>query len=93
MNYPPQANQTSRKAKKKLLNRREIEILQLVACDLTDKEIAEQLSLSTRTINNNLLYAYAKLGVSGRAGAVATALAKGLIDPCPVPSDRDENEE
>ncbi len=62
-----------------LLNEREREVLQLVANDLTDQEIAARLHLSVRTVSNQLHQIYSKLGVKGRAGAVITAVTRGLI--------------
>lgn len=62
------------------LNEREREILQLVARDYTDQEIADHLQVSARTVSNQLHYIYAKLGVRGRTGAVIEALTKGLIN-------------
>lgn len=62
------------------LNKRELEVLKLVAADQTNKQIAESLQISQKTVNNHLLYVYAKLGVNGRAGAVAIAIAKGLLE-------------
>ncbi len=70
---------TRRVATQSLLNEREKEILQLVASDLTDHEIAEHLHISARTVSNQLHYIYYKLGVKGRAGAVIAALTQGLI--------------
>jgi DNA-binding CsgD family transcriptional regulator len=35
---------------------------------MASKDIAERLYLSVRTVNNHLQHAYAKLGVSSRAG-------------------------
>lgn len=64
-----------------LLNARERDILRLVANDLTDHEIATYLGVSVRTINSQLHLIYAKLGVRGRAGAVALAFVKGLLPP------------
>ncbi len=61
------------------MNKREVEILQLVALDMSDQEIADRLQVSVRTVNNQLAYIYAKLGVKGRAGAVAVSFARGLI--------------
>ena len=62
------------------LSQQERETLHLVANDLTDHEIAEELGLSVRTVNNRLSQIYLKLGVKGRAGAVVMALARGIID-------------
>lgn len=61
------------------LSEREKEILQLVAADMKDQEIAEHLQVSARTVSNQLHHIYAKLGVRGRTGAVIAALNKGLI--------------
>ncbi|MBF6613402.1 MAG: response regulator transcription factor [Chloroflexi bacterium] len=63
----------------RLLNDREKEILQLAADDLTDQAIADRLGISVRTVNNHLRYIYSKLGVRGRAGAVAAAIARRII--------------
>jgi DNA-binding CsgD family transcriptional regulator len=48
------------------LTRREREIAELAARDLSSREIAEQLVLSARTVENHLQRAYEKLGVRGR---------------------------
>lgn len=67
-----------------LLSPFEKEILCLLSADLKDKEIAERLGTTDRTITYNLLKIYAKLGVSTRAGAVGEALSKGIISPYQV---------
>ena len=51
------------------LSPRELEVLELVAAGLTNEEIAERLSLSVRTVERHLSNVYAKLRVSGKAGA------------------------
>ncbi len=58
------------------LSGREREIAMLAAEGMTSKDIAERLYLSVRTVNNHLQHAYAKLGVSSRAG-LARALRSG----------------
>ncbi len=50
------------------LSDREREIVMLAAEGMTSKDIAERLYLSVRTVDNHLQHAYAKLGVSSRAG-------------------------
>jgi DNA-binding NarL/FixJ family response regulator len=58
------------------LSGRELEIAELVASGKTNREIAGQLYLSQKTVENHLSRTYAKLGVSGRAalaGAVERA--------------------
>ncbi|HEX8227791.1 MAG TPA: LuxR C-terminal-related transcriptional regulator [Chloroflexia bacterium] len=62
-----------------ILNAREREILDLVSNDLADREIAERLNVSVRTINNHLRHIYAKLHVRTRLGAVLAAVSRGLI--------------
>lgn len=49
------------------LTKREREIVALAARGLTNKEIADSLVISVRTVDNHLSNAYAKLGVSTRA--------------------------
>jgi DNA-binding NarL/FixJ family response regulator len=49
------------------LTDREREIATLAAQGLTSRAIAEQLVVSTRTIENHLQRVYMKMGVSGRA--------------------------
>ena len=58
------------------LTGREREIAMLAAEGMASKDIAERLYLSVRTVDNHLQHAYAKLGVSSRAG-LARALGSG----------------
>lgn len=53
------------------LTRREREIVQLAADGLSDREIAERLVVSVRTVESHLHNAYPKLGVEGREGLFA----------------------
>jgi DNA-binding CsgD family transcriptional regulator len=58
-----------------MLTGRERQIAKLAAAGVPSKEIADQLYLSARTVDNHLLRVYAKLGVAGRselAGALRT---------------------
>jgi DNA-binding CsgD family transcriptional regulator len=57
---------TRREPELAALTNREREIATLAAQGLTSRQIAEQLSLSTRTIDNHLQNAFGKLGVTGR---------------------------
>lgn len=53
------------------LTSRERQVARLAAAGVPSKEIADQLYLSARTVDNHLLRVYAKLGVSGRAELAA----------------------
>jgi len=55
------------------LNRREREILGLVAEGLENHEIAERLFIAEQTVKNNLSSLYTKLGVRDRAKLVKVA--------------------
>jgi DNA-binding CsgD family transcriptional regulator len=56
------------------LSRREREVAELAAAGLANAQIAQRLTLSTRTVESHLYQAYAKLGVAGRDD-LAAALA------------------
>ncbi|MGA7672493.1 MAG: response regulator transcription factor, partial [Nitrolancea sp.] len=60
------------------LTAREGEVLRLLAGGLSNGEIAEQLSLSPRTINAHLTNIYGKLDVSSRGAAIRFALDNNL---------------
>src|SRR5262249_36000936 len=61
------------------LTQREAEVLRLVAAGLTNARVAEQLSLSPRTVNAHLTAIYTKLNVSSRAAAIRFALEHDLL--------------
>ncbi len=51
------------------LTQREREVLALVVAGLTNKGIGRQLGTTERTVRNQLVSVYQKLGVSSRVGA------------------------
>ncbi len=61
------------------LTAREVEVLRLVAQGLSDAQIAEQLVISSRTVNWHLTSIYSKLGVSSRAAATRYAMGQHLV--------------
>ncbi|MGN6360027.1 MAG: AAA family ATPase [Thermomicrobiales bacterium] len=60
------------------LSAREVEVLRLLTTGLTNRQIAEQLSLSTPTIKNHVAHILAKTGTDNRAAAAAFALRHNL---------------
>ncbi|WP_277211966.1 ATP-binding protein [Isoptericola croceus] len=61
------------------LTEREEQVLTLVAQGLSNRQIGEQLYISTKTVSVHVSNVLAKLGVSGRAEAVAVATRRGLL--------------
>jgi DNA-binding NarL/FixJ family response regulator len=59
-----------------LLSKREKEIVMLVMQGLTNREIAQQATLSEHTVKNYLLRVFDKLGVSNRAELIIYALQR-----------------
>src|SRR5207247_11365303 len=60
------------------LTAREVEVLRLLAQGLTDAQIAEQLVISPRTVNNHLTSIYQKIQVSSRSAATRYTVAQHL---------------
>jgi DNA-binding NarL/FixJ family response regulator len=60
------------------LTEREVEVLQLIAAGRSNREIADGLVLSTRTVERHVTNIYAKIDAHGRADATAYALRHGL---------------
>ena len=63
----------------------ELAVLQLLATDLSNREIGERLFLSPNTIKSHQRALYLKLGVHSRADAVARAAALGLLEQAESP--------
>ncbi len=61
------------------LTERELEVLQLVAEGLTNREIGERLFLALDTVKGHNRRIFAKLDVSTRTQAVARASELGLL--------------
>jgi DNA-binding response OmpR family regulator len=58
-----------------LLTEREIDVLRWLTCGKTNKDIADILGLSPRTVNKHLEHIYIKLGVETRTAAASVAMA------------------
>jgi DNA-binding NarL/FixJ family response regulator len=61
------------------LSARELEVLRLVAQGLSNAEIADQLSISPRTVKAHVSNLLGKLDVANRAAATRFAVEHGLI--------------
>jgi len=61
------------------LSDREVEVLRLVSRGFTNKEVAQKLEISARTVGHHLAHAYEKIGVTTRAGAAMFAMKNGIV--------------
>jgi len=67
----------ARKGVPEQLSQRELEVLKLAASCMSNKEIADQLLLSVRTVQSHLANIFSKLEVGSRTEAVLYALKEG----------------
>jgi DNA-binding NarL/FixJ family response regulator len=63
------------------LTRRELQVLRLLASGLDQREIASELSISSKTVSTHIQNLLGKLGVHSRAQAIAEAYRIGLMAP------------
>jgi DNA-binding NarL/FixJ family response regulator len=61
------------------LTQREVEVLRLIAAGRTDREIAEELIISVRTVTTHVSHLLNKTGVANRAEAATYAARHGLV--------------
>ena len=61
------------------LSAREIEVVQLMAGGMVNKEIAAQLMIGESTVKTHLIHIFNKLAVKGRTEAVAEAARRGIL--------------
>jgi len=61
------------------LTAREVEVLALVARGWSNKQIAQRLSVTPKTVSNHVEHIYAKIGVSSRAAATLYTTQQGLL--------------
>ncbi len=66
--------------KTETLSGREREVLTLVARGMSNKEVAQKLGISARTVQAHTIRVYDKLGVRTRAGASLRGSELGLLD-------------
>jgi DNA-binding NarL/FixJ family response regulator len=61
------------------LSERELEIIELVATGLTNSEIANQLMISKRTVDNHVSNVFTKTGAKNRIALINWAMDHGKI--------------
>ena len=61
------------------LTRRELEVLKMLSYGTYNKEIAEQLNISERTVKNHVSNIFKKIGVTDRTQAAVFAIRNNLI--------------
>ena len=61
------------------LRNRELEVLQLAAKGMTNKDIAQELVISERTVQTHFVNIFRKLNVGSRTEAVLHAMKQGWI--------------
>jgi DNA-binding NarL/FixJ family response regulator len=66
------------------LTPRELEILELIASGLVNKQVAQQLNLSLNTVRNHAQNVLYKLQAHSKLEAVATAVREGIISYPPA---------
>jgi DNA-binding NarL/FixJ family response regulator len=76
---PPHALSQSAPAYPAGLTVREVEVLRLVANGLTNAQIAQQLVISTRTVNAHMRSIYNKLEISSRTAATRFVIDHHLL--------------
>lgn len=62
------------------LTNREIEVLKLLAVGMYNKEIAETLNISERTVKNHVSNIFKKLNVTDRTQAAVFAIRNGIVN-------------
>lgn len=62
------------------LTRRELEVLKLLAIGMYNKEVAEKLDISERTVKNHVSNIFKKLEVTDRTQAAVFAIRNNIVD-------------
>ncbi|MFN8050673.1 MAG: HD domain-containing phosphohydrolase [Acidimicrobiales bacterium] len=61
------------------LTSREVDVLRLLALGLTNRQVAEELVISAKTVDHHVQHIYAKIGVSTRGAAALFAIEHGVM--------------
>ncbi|MFN8466362.1 MAG: response regulator transcription factor [Caldilineaceae bacterium] len=81
MNQPEASRQDAGRQPLEPLTARELEVLQLLAEGQTNRQIADRLIVTERTVKFHVSSILAKLGAGNRTEAVALANQRGLVKP------------
>jgi DNA-binding NarL/FixJ family response regulator len=77
---PPNiADQLAQRLGRNPLSTRELEVLQLLARGLRNREIGEKLHISENTVRNHVMSLLEKLGTTHRTEGIAIAVQQGLV--------------
>ena len=71
--------QPARPARPAQLTERELEVLRLIARGHAIKQMAQQLTISPKTVDTHIQHIYEKIGVSTRAAATLFAVEHDLL--------------
>jgi len=75
-----QVDESSKLKWKENLTDREIEVLRLAATGMSNKEIAERLSVTVRTVKAHISNVFAKMNVASRTEAILKAMREGGLE-------------
>jgi two-component system, NarL family, response regulator LiaR len=73
------------------LTDREIEVLELAAKGMSNKEIAEKLSVTVRTVKAHVSNVFVKMDVASRTEAILKAVREGWLELDKAPSGIDSD--
>lgn len=59
-------------------------LIELVACGLSNAEIAQRLDRSPATVRNRLSKLYARTGTQSRVQLIGLAISRGWVDPAQI---------
>jgi NarL family two-component system response regulator LiaR len=76
---------------KENLTEREIEVLKLAATGMSNKEIAEKLSVTVRTVKAHISNVFAKMDVASRTEAILKAMREGWLELDKAPTNVDND--
>ena len=89
---PDERDRDRRSTRTRMLTKREIQILRLVADGLSNDEIAARMGLSPRTVQTHIASSLRKTGTRNRAHLAVVGVREGLVpleestDPPPAGS-------